>query len=266
MLKMIFLYTVILGNLAWGYTLEQISLSNYEYRRYVRPQLKSISTDYQTLFFLINPHLKVFKESYRVIKEIYAEKKDIALKCHENFINDECFEIIKKIDSQINKLFISDYKIENVEIKNIDEKYMHYIQFQNYQNQVLSLKLHSNKLVFQKKYIDFNIFDYQKFVNSITDLYSVFNLYLLKSSFKVTKDEFTAYWNDFIRPVFEHILVNDDMKYFKHNITRFNVTWNVLNVKLTKRNIPLSKQVKTLLNIMHNRWNNILKVSLNTRG
>jgi hypothetical protein len=75
-----------------------------------------------------------------------------------------------------------------------------------------------------------------------------------------------SYWIGFIKPVEEFIINKNEMSYFKENITRFNVNWNILNVKLTKRNIPISKQIKTLLNIMHNRWNNILKVSLNTKG
>lgn len=266
MLKLICLYTVcFLGGLQ-AYTLDQISLSDYEYRRYVRPQLKSISTDYQTLVFLLNPHLEKFKESYRIIRDIYAKKESIEKDCHENFMNEECYKIIEFINNKSKGLILSNYSIKDIKIKNVDEKFFHYNLFQNYQNLALSYKLITDKLVFQKNYIDFNVFDYRELINKTTELYSVFNLFILKSSFKPTRSEFTSYWIGFIKPVFEHILVENNLEYFKNNITKFNVNWNILNVKLTKRNIPISKQIKTLLNIMHNRWNNILKVSLNTRS
>jgi hypothetical protein len=266
MLKLISLYTLCFMGLGWGYSLDQISLSDYEYRRYVRPQLKSISTDYQTLLFLLNPSLQVFKESYRTIRDIYSYKEKIEKECHENFINDECYKIILDINKQSKKLILSDYSVEKVKIDNVDEQFFHYNLFQSFQNLALSYKLLTDKLIFQKEYIDFNIFDYRELINKTTELYSVFNLFILKSSFKPTRSEFTAYWIGFIKPVFEHILIQNNLDYFKNNITNFNVTWNILNVKLTKRNIPISKQIKTLLNIMHNRWNNILKVSLNTRS
>jgi len=262
MSKLIVLYSLFLSIQVFGYSQKQIALSDYEFRRYVRPQLRSISNDFQTLLFALNPELKEFKSSYNDIRSMYSQIKEIEESCSENFINDDCFKLIKKVNSITKGLLKSNYLITDVKVNDVDEKNIHYHIFEDYQNQVLSLWTYTDSLLFQKQYLDFFIFDHAKLMNEVREIYSFYNLFLLKSSFKPTRQEFTSYWIGFIKPIYDRVLIYNKIDYFKHNITEFNMTWNILNVKLTKRNIPISKQVSTILNIMHNRWNNILKVSL----
>lgn len=249
-----------------AYTSKQISLSDYEFRRYVRPQLRSISQDYQTLLFSLNPHIKSFKSSYNLIKRLFILRNDIYKNCDENFINEKCYEVITKMKKNLENLIDDKVDPYSFKMDNKDEKISIQLNYELFQSKVLRLYTSVQNLVFQKEIIDFLIFDKLKIINQLNQVYSEFNLLLLNVSRKEVRAEFIAYWNGFIKPVTEYIIIENRMNYFKKNITKLNVNWNLLNVKLTKRNIPISKQVKTLLNIMHNRWNNILKVSLNTKS
>lgn len=257
---------MLFSSFSLAYTSDQISLSDYEFRRYVRPQLRSISQDYQTLLFSLNPQLKSFKNSYNLVKRLFVLRNDLTSECEENFINEKCYEVIEEMNKNLISLIDDKIDTYSFEIPNKDERLLIQLNYEIYQNKVLALYTTIQNLIFQKSIIELLIFDKIKVINLINEVYSDFNLLLLNVSKKEVRPEFIAYWNGFIRPVTEYIIIDNRMSYFKRNITKLNVNWNLLNVKLTKRNIPISKQVKTLLNIMHNRWNNILKVSLNTKG
>ena len=257
---------MLFSSFSLAYTSDQISLSDYEFRRYVRPQLRSISQDYQTLLFSLNPQLKSFKYSYNLVKRLFVLRNDLTSECEENFINEKCYEVIEEMNKNLISLIDDKIDTYSFEIPNKDERLLIQLNYEIYQNKVLALYTTIQNLIFQKSIIELLIFDKIKVINLINEVYSDFNLLLLNVSKKEVRPEFIAYWNGFIRPVTEYIIIDNRMSYFKRNITKLNVNWNLLNVKLTKRNIPISKQVKTLLNIMHNRWNNILKVSLNTKG
>tara|TARA_B100001971_G_scaffold61895_1_gene56893 strand:+ start:94810 stop:95610 length:801 start_codon:yes stop_codon:yes gene_type:complete len=266
MTKYLLVYTLFFQFIAHSYTLEQISLSDYEFRRYVRPQLRSISQDYQTLLFALNPHLKDFKGSFNSVRKLFILKNDLQTNCDENFINPKCYQVIEEMSSITKDLINAKVSMKNLEMPTIDELVYIELYYELYQNKMLKLYTSLQNLKFQHDILEFFIFDKLKVINQINIAYTELNLLLLNVSMKEVRSELVTYWNGFIKPVTEYIIVENRMTYFKNNITKLNVNWNLLNVKLTKRNIPISKQVKTLLNIMHNRWNNILKVSLNTKG
>ncbi len=62
--------TILALPLAWSYQLDSIAISDYEFRRFVRPQLRSISNEYQTLLFALNPELKDFKKTYSEFRDL----------------------------------------------------------------------------------------------------------------------------------------------------------------------------------------------------
>lgn len=266
MTKYFLVYTLFFNLLAHSYTLDQISLSDYEFRRYVRPQLRSISQDYQTLLFALNPELKAFKNSFSSVRSLFILKNDLMQNCDENFINPKCLDVITEMNSLTKKLIQENINLKDLKLENVDETIYAKINYQHFQNKLLRLETSLQNLKFQHDILEFYIFDKLKINNQINILYADLNLLLLNITMKDVRSELITYWNGFIKPITEYIIVENRMEYFKKNITNLNINWNLLNVKLTKRNIPISKQVKTLLNIMHNRWNNILKVSLNTRG
>ena len=53
-----------------AYTAKNINLTDYEFIRYVRPQLNSITQDYQTLLGLLNPEQKRYQPAFSNHKKI----------------------------------------------------------------------------------------------------------------------------------------------------------------------------------------------------
>ncbi len=56
--------------LSFAYTQKDINLSDYGFNRYVRPNLISISQDYQTLMVMMNPELKHFKPINGILNQL----------------------------------------------------------------------------------------------------------------------------------------------------------------------------------------------------
>jgi hypothetical protein len=99
-------------------------------------------------------------------------------------------------------------------------------------------------------------------LNEIHSVESIFQHYILLSSDNRFRTEFTSFWSDFIRPVKNKILPQNDKKLFIHKLNDLNLRLNILNVVLTKRNKKINKQTTAILKTIHRRWNNILKVTL----
>jgi hypothetical protein len=102
--------------------------------------------------------------------------------------------------------------------------------------------------------------------NQMNNIVTIFDLFILQSSDNRFQEDFTTYWSSFVKPIERNVIIRNSKQYFLSNINDLNIRWNALNVRLTKRDFLIPKQAKTLLKIMHNRWNNILKVSLVTNG
>ncbi|MEX0799005.1 MAG: hypothetical protein WD025_06155 [Bacteriovoracaceae bacterium] len=256
-----------------AYDMRNISITEYEFRRYVRPQLKSISNDFQTLFFALNEELDDYKNTYSLFKEINrinlkARKEclSIATSGASGEISDKCVKILTNMEQLLKKTLKSCSGVNNFESKDID-LLMVYKDSREYLIQTLSHALiKTQNMLFQLRLIGNFGLDLDGYTDQLNYLYDQFNSFLFKNSDPRFKNELNSYWVNFIRPVENYALHQNKQEFFKKHLTEYNIRWNMLNVKLTKRNYQPSKQVATLLNIMHRRWNNILKVSLKPKS
>src|SRR5690554_3070616 len=64
-----------------AYDLDKISVSDYEFRRYVRPQLRSMTNEFQSLFFALNPDLENYKSLSSTMRELAALNHELPRKC-----------------------------------------------------------------------------------------------------------------------------------------------------------------------------------------
>jgi hypothetical protein len=249
---------------ASSYTKKDISLGNYEFNRYIRPQLNSITQDYYTLLMLLNPELKNIKSSYYKYKHLHSLAITMTRKCSIKS-NLDCIKNIEEILDDLSSIL-------NLNLKSIKLSDKKHINGQD----ILTAYTLDQKYKEHLFQTIFNIKDYLFFyranmiqphrVEEIQDLLiesiNLFNLSALQATDSRFRAKFTSYWNDFIKPVNNMILPKNDQNLFLKKLNEFNLRWNELNIQLTKRNKPIPKQVSTLLNIMHNRWNRILKVTL----
>jgi hypothetical protein len=253
-----------------GYTSKNIQLTHSEFVRYVKPQLLNISQDYQTLIAMLNPHLKPYKTVFNHYHSLKINDENFRDRCNiksDAKCSDHLVRILKSLKSILTALDKSHppEKIKNYGFNGVLDSFSH---FQGFRNELFDIYLQVfNYSFFYKaniKYKSSNTSYYtpELIIKRIEQSYNKFNIFLITSSDKRFKEVFFAYWNSFIKPITRVVLTHNDKKYFLRNLNDYNLRWNVLNIELTKRNKTVSKQVHTLLNAMHRRWNRILKTTL----
>ena len=247
-----------------AYTPKDIILSKAEFQRYIKPQLRSITNDYYQLLSILNPEIKNMKTTAALFKKLRLNATDSVELCKTKK-NEKCSlklkEVIENIQGILNK---------NPEQPALSEKeYLNsrnllkgYKSFQTFHGHTFELKSQINNILYLYTLNLLEHKDLQNLARNIDQSESLYNLYILNSSDYRFRDKFISYWNSFIKPVNRKIIVENDMLHFTRILNELNLSWNELNIELTKRNKVVSKQVKSLLKTMHNRWNNILKVTL----
>ena len=250
---------------AWAYPPHSLDMTEYEYRRYVRPQLKSIVQDTHTLLFLLNPEFKSYKNAFKSTKNLIKAHLELKNNCKKHQIENCTKEIkeLKKILTTLNKDTEKSLDLSKKVYLNIDEKISAKQDYTNFRNQLIKAQVALDDLLLKSVVKTPETLYLKMLKHEVNLVINTYYNFITKASDNRFKTEFNSYWSTFVMPVYKHILIQDKKSYFESNINELNLRWNNLNVRLTKRNKKVSKQIKTLLNIMHNRWNNILKVSLN---
>lgn len=253
---------------ASAYTLKDQDLTPYEFQRYVRPQLKSILQDYKTLILALNQDSSYLKEDIKTFRDLISMASQIHLRC-KNFSSSECFEQLNTLHSKHLQLYKgqennlskppNEKRLSNTEID---------IQLQSWKLQE-DLRQHILNTFFK---LDMAVLEYElkekvsltpaEVLNSLKNSYIMFNILLLNNINAEFKDSLHAFWLSFIRPIYQHVLIQNNQDYFQRNITELNFRVNELNAYLTKRVKGVPRQAVTMIKIIHNRWNNILKVTL----
>lgn len=249
----------------WAYPPQALDMTEYEYRRYVRPQLKSLIQDTYNLLFLLNPEFKEIKSAFGETKKLTRLHHELKDNCPKENIDSCMLNIkdIKEVLKRLSKATNTPVNLKDKKYLNIDEKISAQKNYTVFRNQIIKTFVEVDNILL-KSVIKKSPNTYLKTLKHEINLtLNTFYSYITDASDNRFKTEFSSYWTSFVIPVSKHILIDDQSSYFVNNINELNLRWNNLNVRLTKRNKKIPKQVKTLLNIMHNRWNNILKVSLN---
>lgn len=270
MVKSIYILILLVPTLSLGYTSKNIELTSSEFIRYVKPQLLNISQDYQTLIGLLNPELKPYKSifsQYHSLKthdENFKDRCNIKddLKCSKHLIR--ILKSLKKILTTLDTGHVPE-DLKNYGFNGVLDSFGH---FQSFRNELFDIYLQVFNYSFfynaniRFKSSDSSFYTPELITKRIEQSYNKFNIFLVTSSDKRFKEAFFSYWNSFIKPITRVVLTHNDKNYFLRNLNDYNLRWNILNIELTKRNKPISKQVHTLLNVMHRRWNRILKTTL----
>ncbi len=262
------LLVIILLNCAWtmAYLPDQIAISDYEFRRYVRPQLKSIANDFQTLFFSLNPPLASLKSSYSEFRKINTLNQQIRIDCKDNKLEGGCLDQVKSLEKSLLSVSKTLSSIKEINTESVDSKLFFANSKEMIEQSLTRNILRIQNLDYKGQLIGDAKFSTGALCDQVNYLFDRFNTFLFKSSNEKFKHEINSFWANFIRPVETYAIHKNNKEFFKRNINELNMRWNMLHVRLTKRGYGPNKQTSTLINIMQRRWVNILKVSLKPRG
>ena len=249
-----------------SYLRKDIEITNFEYSRYVKPHLKNIVQDYKTLLIGLNEKMRPLSDSFEVKYSLYKKEFEIPKKCYSKQ-GKSCLPKFNEIQEELNKLNQNlSIPLDFAAMKNltIDEKIIASQLKQRLKLQIIKvidlLQTSHLKLSFSSSKPLSTLHLKQGILKTINQL----DLYLLALSDNRFRSDLQSYQSSFINPVLKYILIRDQKEVFVQNINEFNIRLNTIVMRITKFNFPVEKKVKTLSNIIHNRWNNILKVSLIT--
>lgn len=262
-----YLFLLLFPLTTFAYMQKDINISDYEFNRYIKPQFKSILQDYQTLLFIINPELKPLKDSFTIKRNIEEATFNLKDTCYIKGA-DNCFSDIEELIDLITKFKIASYeKIDFASIKNLtlDEKLNAQNKFINLYQQMTSTQNDLENFLLEGKLLTPKLLNTRELKNQLDKITTMFDMFVLDASDNRFQEMFNIYWSSFVKPATINILIKNNKIYFKDQLNDLNIRWTSLNIRLTKRNFEIPSQAKTLLNIMHNRWKNILRIALVTR-
>jgi hypothetical protein len=248
-----------------AYSPETIKISDLEFRRYIKPQVRNIVQGYRSIIKTVKTEdLQLFNNKNELIS-IYQQTRKITIKC-PILLTIECKPEITKILKLLVKSerrVLDDLKTFKINKKNshsfhkqIEKFYFlnsAYLKMRTYLENVktsfdLGTKLSSNTLYLLKEHFKFIRFYHETLVLE----------FIPEAYFK----EFKVFWKNFINPLNEKVAMSNNKKYLKFNLSDLNFTINKFHMYFTKINKKTPKKLETQIATIHRRWNNILRLSL----
>lgn len=254
---------------AYCYTLKDQDLTPYEFQRYVRPQLKSILQDYKSLILALGDGNNKDKGNINTFRDLVMHASQIQKNCSD-FNSDNCINRLKTLHKMHQELLsgLEDSALFQVKkqvhqtSQNVDQQITSWKLKEELYQQVLHSFFKLDAILLELKLEEKITKKPIEVLNILESSYIMFNILLLSNTKEDFKENMHSFWLSFIRPIYKYILIQNNQNYFQNNITELNFRLNDINAYLTKRVSGVPKQAATMIKIIHNRWNNILKVTL----
>lgn len=254
-----FILFFLLSFKAIAYIPEQIKFSDLEYNRYIKPQLRSILFDYQTLIFTQNAHLQNFKSLFSNSRSLLDELERMERACTQ--INEDCISILRIIEKNLKSLFKDTYNA-TVELPIEFVKMENFLRSEELRHKLADLIFQNIERV--KTVIKFSSFARVSSIEKmIFELKNIFNLVHLMSLELVDyrfQKSFSNFWVNFGKPIQLYVLIGNQPEYLKYQLNQLNISLHELHVGMTKRNKTVTNQTKTILKTIDLRWRSILKI------
>jgi hypothetical protein len=248
---------------AWAYKKTDMKFSDLEFRRWIRPQIRTIVSEYYSLLSYLEDDYKSKTSISRDYKKVWYTL-DRYLRC-----SSKCTKDYSRIDKQLTSLIetLDALNGEKETTKNdleaeqiLEAKHL----LTTAKTKAFSLWTRINNTYQVKQ--DFNVPMSEDRIKALVTLfmqsYYHYQLHMVTLLNAEYRELFELAWTGYLFPLETKVVFQSNTDYLKFYVNDLNIAWNQLHLALTKRNIKISKKTKTLLNVMHRRWNSILKIGL----
>lgn len=255
----IFFFFLFLTLNCYGYDREKVYFTEKEFSLYIKPQLKSILTEYQSLLFSNNPHLEVFKPIFQSSSELLIRLEDLKKNCLIEFTS--CASPLENVQGLIKKLLSLSEKI-SIEYPIVHVKTENFLRAYDLKDKMedilfLSLERINTILTFKEEYENGTV---EKIIFDLKSIFNLIHLMALEIVDARFQKEFSSFWVTFIKPIEIYILIENENEYIRNQVNELNLSLHELHVELTKRNKDVSPQVKEIIKSIDLRWRSILKI------
>lgn len=272
----LFLTSIILAPQAFGnypyynFNKLKVKINRASYQRYIRPQLKNIVSDY----FHIMKKIEPAEQDLISVRNKTQKMNDIwrswTSRCGKNHAGD-CHTLLHNLYKESRALdrIILSFQNQRLRIKNfglskILDTVLHLTSDLDKISSINYMILH-----FSEESLMTDTTTYQ--ANSLVqDKFTVLLHKMLVSSELILpalisndfKEVFDQVWYGFIKPIDRQIVQEDNPDYLLRHLGDLNLSWNAFHMKVAKSELKMNKSELQTVQIMHNRWNSILKVIL----
>jgi len=266
------------ASIPYAYSLkgQQLKINNAQYGRYVRPQLRSIISDFYQMMKLVgikNQYIIEFKSKTENLAKINLRYQN---ECSKN-LNSTCNEMVSDLLAEVNKFDLDllqlqaipfalskspnpKVKLNNTELYQIDNQLSLSEKIDKLSNYSFKLKRDAELLLSPKKTGLSASYQLEKTIQSI---HTLLEFTLIEGTPLTYREKYRNAWINFFKRIEQNILVNNNIDYLTRNIGDLNFTWNEFHLRMTKGKDQVNPQLRTMIQTIHNRWNSILRIMLN---
>jgi len=253
---------------------KSLILSDERFRRYVRPQVKNIVTEYYHLLKKINPlqgQVIRIKNRIREVKYQWDELSGKCLKEKKDCTGD--LELIYKRFRLLEKDILI-FEKESLVFKTKDsfakttykldrllnlKKNLNELSTINYENLHIIEELligHNTPM------LDISDGNYKSMKANLAKILITSELMISGQMDHNNKNVFYFLFASFIKPLEQQIMRDRNKKFFLQRLGELNIAWNTFHMKMVKGHNKLPKNLRQIIIVMHNRWNSLLKLLL----
>lgn len=254
----------------YPYDKKKQTLNDASFRRYVIPQLKAITKEYYHILVKLHP-------IHKGLITLNSQGKTL-VKNLDSF-EQSCQEMTPECDSKLKEVYQASRAIDRTIIE-----LQKYKITMNSADHLEDSGLYYMKLIAQLDYIGNNNYkllhyleeyrltsntNYSSYFNKKHVIKSLIHEILINTKMIMTgflnkkiQNDFESVWFQFITPLEKNVIENNQKDFLINRLDHLNMTWNTFHMKMTKGNHKMPKEITSIIRIMHNRWNSILKIIL----
>lgn len=259
-------------------TSQNVKINQHEYDRYLKPQLKSMMSEFFKVLSIEREESSKFFPLRKDFLDIKEKTKNLITFCAKARPLESCDEAVQEILKDWRVLESGIYKLEKSfsHFSGSADKSSNFLKiwelsyYAKTRNKIHDLALGVTKNMNQLENIELNlklgIFDlvsYKKLIQDNFNLRGSFDLIIWKMMIPDRQELVENVWANFFQKVESHILNGDGMAYLQSNLETLNFNWNLFHMQMAKGNIKPGPKILGLLQTVHRRWNSILKIVLN---
>ena len=248
---------------------KDIRINQAVFLRYIRPQLRSIVKEYFHILKKIDPSHENLIELWYNIQELNDSWVKWKLECPVSS-EEVCRKILKSIYRESRELDLAtlDFQKNHLKFKGRSGDYLdNSIKLSNSLDNIHNMNYKVMHIIEEAMLIRTTPYRSHALLNeSLTSLLHemLINSELIMSSLleEEFRPVFDLVWTSFIKRLQRQIIHKNDKDFLLDHLGDLNLAWNSFHMKVSKSDLRLQKSQLQLVNIMHNRWNSVLKVML----
>lgn len=256
-MKVLILLSFLITSQAWA----QKKLSAQVFQSNVRPALSGILNDFYQMVSLFPDFPKELIVVIDAVDELQNEKALLQEKC-PHLINPICLENLNAVKAKLSNIAAKTMSLASHQ-KMSGALHINTISGIRLSNDFFvaleEIKGRIDNIAFKLKAQVSTKDPTHQLIKQLDQLSTLLSLSVVEYVPYTYKDDFRHFYFNFVHPVQQHISKSQNFEFLNRNVNSLNFALNLLVQNLTKRNKKTPDGMAPYLNLVHNRWNSILR-------